>query len=141
MIMILFNKDGRGSEELENITGQWYASSPYRLIRTEIDFAIREVRGRVGDAVMEAASDAYQSGSDEALLNAVRLPVAFLAIMRYAALSSVSHESTGRKVKMDDNEKMPFEWMVDRDDRAMRERYYRALDALYSYLEENKVEA
>ena len=75
MIMILFNKDGRGSEELENITGQWYASSPYRLIRTEIDFAIREVRGRVGDAVMEAASDAYQSGSDEALLNAVRLPV------------------------------------------------------------------
>lgn len=141
MIMILFDKDDRGSIELEDLTGQWYASSPYRLIRTEIDFAVREVRGRVGDAVVNAAAEVYQSGSDDALLNAVRLPVAFLAIMRYAALSSVSHESTGRKVKMDDNEKMPFEWMVDRDDRAMRERYYRALDALYSYLEENKVEA
>lgn len=139
MIMLLFNKDDRGSIELEDLTGQWYASSPYRAIRTEIDFAVREVQNRVGMEVMNLAAEAYQKGEDMELANAVRMPVAFLAIMRYAALSSVSHESTGRKVKMDDNEKMPFEWMVDRDDRAMRERYYRALDSLYSYLEENKV--
>ena len=140
MIMItLFDKDDRGSIELEDLTGQWYAAPPYRAIRTEIEFATREVPNRVGEAVVNAAADAYQRGIDDALLTAVRMPIAFLAIMRYSSLSTVSHESTGRKVKMDDNEKMPFEWMVDRDDRAMRERYYRALDSLYSYLEENKV--
>ena len=61
--------------------------------------------------------------------------MACLALMRYAKLSSVSHESTGRKVKIDDNERSPYEWQIDRDDRAMRERYFRALDALYTYLE------
>lgn len=137
--MVLFDKEGRGSEELERLTGQWYASSPYRVIRSEIDFAVRTVGTRVGTEVMNAAAVAYQAGDRDEFLDAVRLPVAFLAIMRYSALSSVSHESTGRKVKMDDNEKMPFEWMIDRDDRAMLERYYRALDALYSYLESNAV--
>ena len=68
----------------------------------------------------------------------MRLPVAFRAIARYAQLSGVSHEGTGRKVKMDDNEKMPFEWMIDRDDRAMLDRYYRALDSLFRFLEKKQ---
>ena len=95
MIMRLFNKDDRGSIELEDLTGQWYASSPYRAISTEIDFAVREVQNRVGMEVMNLAVEAYQKGEDMELANAVRMPVAFLAIMRYASLSTVSHESTG----------------------------------------------
>lgn len=137
----LFNKDGGGSAELAALTGQWYESSPYQDISTEIDLAVREVRARAGEAVMNAAAEAYAAGESQDLVDAVRLPVACLAIMHHAALSSVSHESTGRKMKMDENEKMPFEWMIDRDDRAMRERYYRSLDAMYAYLEDNSVDA
>ena len=59
MIMItLFDKDDRGSIELEDLTGQWYAASPYRAIRTEIEFATREVQNRVGEAVVNAAAEA-----------------------------------------------------------------------------------
>lgn len=136
--MALFNIIRDGSAELEELTGQWYASSPYKLISTEVDFAVRDLRERVGDAVVSAAERAYETGDNDELVMAVRLPVACLALMRYMALATLSHEATGRKVKMDDNEKIPFEWMVDRDDRAMRERYYRALDALYGYLEAGK---
>lgn len=141
MAILLFDKDGNGSAELEALTGQWYASSPYRGIATEIEFATREVASRVGDAVVRLAAETYAAdkGEESGLVRAVRLPVACLALLRHASLTSVSHESTGRKVKMDENEKMPFEWMVDRDDRAMRERYYRALDALYAYLTDNNV--
>lgn len=136
---MLFDKVQNGSEELNALTGQWFASTPFYLIRTEIDFAAQELGSIVGSEVVEAAEKAYLGGIDPDFVDAVRLPVAFRAIARYAQLSGVSHEGTGRKVKMDDNEKMPFEWMIDRDDRAMLDRYYRALDALYRYLEKNEV--
>lgn len=136
---MLFDKVQNGSEELNSLTGQWFASTPFYLIRTEIDFAAQELGSIVGSEVVEAAEEAYLAGADPDFVDAVRLPVAFRAIARYAQLSGVSHEGTGRKVKMDDNEKMPFEWMIDRDDRAMLDRYYRALDALYRYLEKNEV--
>lgn len=136
---MLFDKVQNGSEELNSLTGQWFASTPFYLIRTEIDFAAQELGSVVGSEVVEAAEKAYLGGTEPDFVDAVRLPVAFRAIARYAQLSGVSHEGTGRKVKMDDNEKMPFEWMIDRDDRAMLDRYYRALDALYRYLEKNEV--
>lgn len=138
---MLFDKIHNGSQELNELTGQWYASTPFSLIRTEVNFAAQELGTIVGDEVVKAAEDAYLKGTDTDFVDAVRLPVAFRAIARYAQLSSVSHEGTGRKVKMDDNEKMPFEWMIDRDDRAMLDRYYRALDSLYRHLEKNKVES
>ncbi len=131
----LFNIREDGSKELEALTGQWYASSPFRLIGTEIRFAAGEVARLVGPAVVDEASEAYMDDDKPELVAAVRLPVACLALMRYAKLSGVSHESTGRKVKIDDNERTPFEWQIDRDDSAMRERYFRSLDALYTYLE------
>lgn len=138
---MLFDKIHNGSQELNELTGQWYASTPFSLIRTEVSFAAQELGTIVGDEVVKAAEDAYLKGTDTDFVDAVRLPVAFRAIARYAQLSSVSHEGTGRKVKMDDNEKMPFEWMIDRDDRAMLDRYYRALDSLYRHLEKNRVES
>lgn len=136
----LFNRNNDGSKEIELLTGQWYASSPFHLIASEIRFATAEIGKLVGQEVMEAAEEAYETAEDIGLVEAIRMPIASLAIMRHAALTSVSHEATGRKVKMDDNERSPFEWQIDRDDRAMRERYYRALDAMYGYLEENQVE-
>ena len=79
---------------------------------------------------------AYEAGDDKTgLVAAVQLPVAILAVSRYSKNNLVSHEDSGSKVKTDENEKIPFEWMVDRDERAQRERYYRAMDALYAFLE------
>lgn len=135
---MLFDKVQNGSEELNSLTGQWFASTPFYLIRTEIDFAAQELGSIVGSEVVDAAEEAYLAGADPDFVDAVRLPVAFRAIARYAQLSGVSHEGTGRKVKMDDNEKMPFEWMIDRDDRAMLDRYYRALDSLFRFLEKKQ---
>ncbi len=140
----LFNVTNDGAKELELLTGQWYASSPFRLIASEISFATTEITKIVGTEVMEYAENVYKSPKEDiddfSLVDAVRMPIACLAIMRHSALTSISHEQTGRKVKMDDNERSPFEWQIDRDDRAMRERYYRALDAMFGYLEDNQVE-
>ncbi|MCR5352369.1 MAG: hypothetical protein K6E35_07775 [Bacteroidales bacterium] len=136
---MLFNKDNHGSAELQQLTGYFPASNDYSVIASEIDYAMRTVRGLIGDTVMSAAESAYDSGTNLAFVRAVQLPVATLAVAYYTRNNLVTHDDSGSKVRVDDHEKMPWEWMIDRDERAQQERWYRALDALYEYLDKNSV--
>ena len=133
---MLFNKDNNGSSELQAVTGIWSASSSYSVIAPEIDEAMRAVAACVGSAVVAAAEKAYEDGAESPLVGKVQLPVAALAMLRLSRLQLVTHDDRGSKVRMDADEKIPFEWMVDRDERAQQERYYRAMDALYQHLTE-----
>lgn len=136
---MIFNKNGNGSDELYRLSGTFQASTDFNAISAEVDSATSEVADIVGKEVVDKAEEAYakEAPTDEEvkLLQAVQRAVAYLAISRYARLTGLSHGDTGRKIKTDDNEKIPFEWMIDRDDREMRERYFRALDALFTLLE------
>lgn len=133
---MLFNKDNNGSQELYELTGSFYASTSFRSIASEVDHATKEVERLVGPEIIKKAEEEYMSGNmeDTAFLNAVRMPIAVLAVANFTRQNIVSHEDTGSKIKVDDNEKVPFEWMIDRDNREQRERYYRSLDALYAFL-------
>lgn len=137
----LFNKDNNGPAEIQRLTGIYHASNDYSVIETEIADAMRTVAMLIGQTVMDKACEAYKDGTDDLkeLVEAVQLPVAILAVSRYSKNNLVSHEDSGSKVKTDENEKIPFEWMVDRDERAQRERYYRAMDALYAFLEHSNI--
>ena len=131
---MLFNRDGNGSMELQQITGIQYAAGDYSVIASEIDDAARTVASMVGDAVVEKAENDYQYGTEDGLCGAVRLAVAVLAISRYSRNNLVSHEDVGSRIHVDDHMKIPFEWMIDRDERAQRERWFRSMDALYGLL-------
>lgn len=137
----LFNKDNKGPVELQRLTGIYHASNDYSVIETEISDAMRAVSMLISKAVMDKACTLYEQGDDDSgLVPAVQLPVAILAVSRYSKNNLVSHEDSGSKVKKDENETIPFEWMVDRDERAQRERYYRSMDALYAFLEDSSLE-
>lgn len=133
----LFNKNNQGPSEIQRLTGIYHASNDYSVIETEINDAMRTVSMLVGTAVMNKACELYAQNSPDntGLVAAVQLPVAVLAVSRYSRNNLVSHEDNGSKVKTDGDEKIPFEWMMDRDERAQRERYYRSMDALYAFLE------
>lgn len=139
----LFNKNGAGPSEIQKLTGIYHASNDYSVIESEINDAMRSVSMLVGKGVIDAASQMYEDGAtdEKGLVPAVQLPIAILAVSRYTKNNLVSHEDNGSKVKTDDNERLPYEWMMDRDERAQRERYYRAMDALFAFLEENKISA
>lgn len=135
---MLFNKNNNGSQELYHITGKFHAATAFDSIRNEVIDAENQVRDLVGGEILAAAAEAYAATDpteeQQQLLEAVRRPIACLAVQMHARLSGLSHGEGGRKIKVDENEKIPFEWMIDRDDQAMRERYYRALDGLFSFL-------
>jgi hypothetical protein len=50
------------------------------------------------------------------------------------------HTNNGRKMRQDEGEKLPFQWMLDNDNAALEKRYYRALDDLIKFLDRSKNE-
>ena len=72
---MLFNINDRGSEELNRLTGTFYASNRFSLIEGELAAAMREVSHLVGAEVMAKAEKCYMEGTDEEFVDAVRLPV------------------------------------------------------------------
>lgn len=139
---MLFNKNGKGSQEIYEITGTFPAATPYASIQGEIIDATKAVSDLIGSSLMEKAETAYKNDSasdaDKQLIAAIQRPVACLAVQMFSRLQGVSHGEGGRKIKVDENEKIPFEWMIDRDDKAMRERYFRALDSLFAFLAQHE---
>lgn len=132
---MLFNLHNDGSRELQELTGLFYANNSFATIAPEIRTATDTVASLVGEDIIKTAEDRYESLSpDMDFINVVRMPIACLAIMNWSKQNLVSHEDSGRKMKLNDNDKVPFEWMIDRDDRELREKYYRAMDALYAYM-------
>ena len=139
---MLFNRDGNGSIELQQITGIFAASNDFSVIASEIAEATRTVASLVGDAVIEEAEKNYNDyGVEDNITAAVRQAVAVLAVSRYTRNTLVSHGDNGSRVVADENEKVPFEWMIDRDERAQRERWFRSMDTLYGLLERTKDES
>jgi hypothetical protein len=65
--------------------------------------------------------------------------VAMLAMYRYYQ-QVLSHEDGGRKLKIaTDTEKHPWAWELERDDQALLDKYHRALDELYIFVEANNI--
>lgn len=131
---MLFNKDKNGSMELYRMTGTFKASTDFAAIANDIDDAVYELKSMVGK-VVDYAEEAYENDVECDVLPLVQRAVATKALYHFAQNTGLSHGETGRKMKVDENEKVPFEWMVDRDDRELKERYYRALDRLFRYLD------
>lgn len=134
---MLFNRDGNGSVELQQITGIFSASNDFSVIASEIEDATRTVAALVGEAVVAKAEKGYYYDKLEmnGLVQAVRQAIAVLAVSRYSRNNLVSHGDHGARLPADENEKIPWEWMIDRDERNQRERWFRSMDALYGFLE------
>jgi hypothetical protein len=135
---MLFNLDDRGPQEIQKLTGIYLASNDFSVIASELADATHAVAALVGDKVIETAENGYNYGDQTPLTFAVRKAVAVLAVSRYTRNNLITHGDHGAKVVADQNEKVPFEWMVDRDQQAQQERWYRSMDALYKVLEDTE---
>ncbi len=145
---MIFNKNNNGPTELQQIVGTYFRSNDFSVIASEIESAARTVRRLIGENLYDRAEQHYtkpadttdKASIDDLLVRAVQLPVAQLAMVRFYQQNILSHEDGGRKVKIHEgSEKMPWQWQYDRDDQALLDKYYRALDDLYAFLEESDI--
>lgn len=139
---ILFNKNGNGAVELKEITGSYYANNDFKKIQSEILSKTEKIINLVGEPVYQLAENFYhgddQSSEDlQALTQHFQLAIAYGAVVDFFRSNIVSHEDSGRKLKLGANEKMPWEWMLDRDDEVHQQKANAAIDRLIGYLDKS----
>ncbi len=146
---MIFNKHDNGPTEIQQLVGTYFRSNDFSVIASEIESASRTVRRLIGPTLFDRAERHYMNADDtddgesldDQLVQSIQLAIALLAMVRFYQQNILSHEDGGRKVKIHDgSEKMPWQWQYDRDDQALLDKYYRALDDLYAFLEENDIE-
>lgn len=132
----------KDSEELRKLTSSWYASNDFERIEQDIELETEELAKIVGDAIIDQAEAIAEkeapSEEELSLLKRIQLPIALMSTFRYYQSNIVSHDQSTRKIKIDDeNEKLPWEWMLDRDDAAHLSKAQRAVDRLIAFLDKS----
>ncbi len=140
---MIFNRDNQGAAELRRMTGNYYAGNDFSAIEMDILDATDELIQVIGQAVYDKAERAYRDDATELdglLVCLVQRPIALLATLRFFQRNDVSHEDSGRKVKLssDGTDKIPWEWQLDRDDSIHLQAYYSAVERLIRHLNETK---
>lgn len=141
---ILFNTTTTaGNTELKELLGFIDADLKLKNLIPDIITATNDVIDLVGLEVYEKAVTLYSDGTideeNKAFIYAIRYPIAVNAYRLYSPSNDLAHTNNGRKMRQDEGEKLPFEWMLDRDTAALEKRYYRALDDLIKFLDRSKV--
>lgn len=137
---LLFNHNTNdGSAELKELIGHIDADFTYAKIKSDIETASIDIIKIIGQPVYDVATAAYEANStDEAnkeLIYKIRYAIALDAYRHHAKASDVVHSNNGRKIRVDEKNKLPFEWMLDRDDEILERKYYKAVDLLIEYLD------
>lgn len=135
----------KNNDELRALTSSWYASNDFERIKQDIELETEDLAKIVGDDIIELAQNIADKESptddEKKFLNRVALPIALMAVFRYGQSNIVAHDQK-RIIKLDEkNEKMPWEWMLDRDDAAHLSKAQRAVDRLIDYLDKEEIEA
>lgn len=163
---MIFNRDNKGNEELRTLTGSYYKSNAFDKISVKVELASDDLINLIGKDVFELAESHYLSdnymadpvtepaedGSGSAgeglpapdyalrdkLVQYIQLPIAFLATLWHYQGNDISHEDTGRKVKLDKtSESIAWEWQYNRDDAAALRNYQKTYDRLIRFLNAN----
>ncbi len=141
---ILFNKNNNGTAELKDLIPYIDKDMDFDFFAPDIRTTTHDIINIIGPEVYTAAETVYIDDEDPTtlegkFLRAVRYPIAVNAYRLFAPTNDLSHTNNGRKMRSDDSEKTPFEWMLDRDDAAQEKRYYRALDDLIVFLDNLRI--
>lgn len=142
---ILFQTTGTaGNTELKELLGAVDADLKLTNLLPDIYTATNDVIDLIGIEVYNKAVTAYNNGTitpeNKQFVYSVRYPIAVNAYRLFAPSNDISHTNNGRKMKQDDSEKLPFQWMIDADNAALEKRYYRALDDLIKFLDRSKID-
>lgn len=141
---LLFDKSGEDpSDELKELLGILDADISFENIKSDIKTATEDVIKLIGKDVYNLAVTNYTATSptfqQRDFVYAVRYPIAVQAYRLVAPSNDVSHTNNGRKIRVEEGEKPAFEWMIDKDNKSLERRYYRALDSLIDYLDDSPI--
>lgn len=137
---LLFTTGTGFSKELKNAIGFIDSDIPEIKIKPDIRTATRELINVIGNTTYAAIVANYKlpdgdEDRDDTLTEFAQSAVGIPAYALFAPANDLGHSPNGRKMRVSDDEKTPFEWMMARDDDNLQQRGMRAIDQLIKYMD------
>ena len=129
-------------DELRKHISFLYATAEFYSLRSDLLLATEDLISVVGEDIYTRVQNAYENDFTDdlskELISLFQYPIAMLGYLSYVQNADISHEDSGRKVKIDkDSESMPWEWQVIRDNEAIRNKGNRGIDRLITFLDKH----
>ena len=139
---LLFNNINDGQNELKKTLGFLDGDFSYVNLEPDIKINTAYLIDFIGQSVYDKLVEDYKDSSKDPLsvsaIDFSRLYLASMAYLDYAPNNDLTHGNSGRSFRNEDNEKLPWEWQIDKDNAAISERAYKALDQLFAILDKSE---
>lgn len=138
---LLFNKDGQGSKEIQEILGFTDKDIKFEKLKPTIIPATDDLISLIGKPIYDIVMNIYEGGSasesDTEFCNRIQYVILLDAYRNFVIDNDLSHSPNGRFNRVEQNQKIAFEWQIERNNKSMERKYYKAIDALINYMDAN----
>lgn len=137
---LLFKTDKDFSAQFKEILGFVDADFRYINIKAKLIAATQELIDLIGQATYDEIESVYttDTDTDNHKVYLAQSSIAINAYRLYAPNNDLSHSNNGRASRKSDENGVAFEWMLERSDKQLERDYYKAVDQLLEYLENEK---
>jgi len=133
------NQNDTACDKLKELITYTDADFDFKNLKPDITTATNDVIDLVGKEIYQKAVEVFEKTTKSELMEeferVISYPIAVNAYRLFAPTNDLSHTNNGRRMRSDESQKTPFEWMLDRDNEGQERRYYRALDDLIFFLD------
>lgn len=138
---ILFTLDEAGSDDLKELLGALDSDFKIKNLKSDIrsatDEIIEIISPEIYDQVIEIYDKDEQDEKGKEFLYRTKLAIAINAYRNFAPDNDLGHTNSGRVARTEEHQKVPFEWQIDRSNKSLERKYYKAVDALLLFLDLN----
>lgn len=139
---LLFNLNNTGgSAEVKRILGFTDADIKFENLKPYVIPATDELIELIGQPLYDSLVGIYEatsaSESDADFLLRAQTSILLNAYREFAIDTDLGHTPNGRVNRVEDKQKIAFEWQIERSNRKMERKYYKSLDSLIKFMDAN----
>ncbi|MFY0481467.1 DUF6712 family protein [Flavobacterium sp. PLA-1-15] len=132
---LLFNETTKFRDILGFLDGDY----PFKALKQNLITATEDLVKIIGDPIYDSLVGIFESDSssedDKFFLERVQYTIALDAYRNSAKGGDLGHTPNGRNNRIEEHQKIAFEWQIDRSDRDLERKYYRSIDALINFMD------
>lgn len=139
---LLFNLgDTGGSTEIKKLLGFTDADIKYDNLKPYIIPATDELITLIGQPLYDSLVGIYEALSaseiDSDFLLRAQTSILNNAYRIFVTDTDLGHTPNGRVNRVEDKQKIAFEWQIERSNRQLERKYYKSLDSLIKFMDAN----
>lgn len=135
-----FNKNNTASAEIRALLGFTDKDLSFDKLRPTFITAADDIILIIGKPTYDVIIGYYESDTapnetEKDLIHRLQYGIALDGYRNFTAENDLSHTPNGRVARVEENQRIAFEWQIERSNRSMERKYYKAVDALIKSLD------